>query len=330
MIGHADKVKKKSIKLLVYGDSNTGKTDYSLRTTPRPILVFDTERGTDLFEGRKGFEFDYWLDEKGNKTASIRELKRCIEYLKTEEGQKIKTFVLDNATDIWENIQFQRSDYKDAVAKKKGKNLDTRNESELEVFNQRDWGDCKKIYKELMLELKNLSQNVIIIAAEKEISETKADGTIVRTGEYTYDAEKNTKRGVDFSMRLTYDEKTKKRIAHIVKSRGEYVESFAKIENPTFDIFSKTIEEMEKGEGESHKISPDKAEHLFDNDPLLETKEKSVELVKKLGGSKNEKVVKLFEELKIEMTPKGVNSIKESDVVKKLLTDLEEIEKENK
>jgi hypothetical protein len=58
-------------------------------------------------------------------------------------------------------------------------------------------------------------------------------------------------------------------------------------------------------------------------------KEKIVELVKKLGGSKNVKIVRLFEEMKLELLPKAVNALTDSGVVGKLYSEMEKIEKEN-
>ena len=60
----------------------------------------------------------------------------------------------------------------------------------LNPLIQKIGGDMKRIYKNLMLRLKNLPQNIILIAREKDILEVKPDGSIIRTGEYTYEAEK--------------------------------------------------------------------------------------------------------------------------------------------
>jgi hypothetical protein len=59
-------------------------------------------------------------------------------------------------------------------------------------------------------------------------------------------------------------------------------------------------------------------------------KEKIVELVKKLGGSKNEKIVTLFKEHNLELTPKAVNALTDSEIVGTLYSEMEKIEKENK
>jgi uncharacterized protein (UPF0218 family) len=267
-------LRKKPLKILLFGDSGVGKSHFALQSTPGKILVFDAESGTDLFEGRKGFDFDYWTDDDGLKTASIRELNKAIDYLESPEGRKqFDTFVIDPISDIWDNIQAQRLEYKDEKAVEKAKkynkeiDLDDRNETELEAFNQKDWGDMKRVYKNMMLRLKNLPQNVILVAREKEISETKPDGSIVRTGEYTYEAEKNTKYAVDFTVRLVFDEKTKKRYAVIAKTRSDEFEKSQRFDNPTFAIFDELVNKMKNAEqvvGTSTK-----AENVFADEESL-------------------------------------------------------------
>ncbi|HBN06741.1 MAG TPA: hypothetical protein DD434_13290 [Bacteroidales bacterium] len=271
-VKHASAIRKKPLKILLYGDAGVGKTHFALQATPGKTLIFDAESGADLFEGRKGFEFDYWTDDDGLKTASIKELDKAIDYLSTDEGRKTYlTFVVDPISDIWDNIQAQRLEYKDEKlvenAKKYHKqiNLDNRNETDLENFNQRDWGDMKRVYKNMMLKLKNLPQNVILIAREKEISETKPDGSIIRTGEYTFEAEKNTKFAVDFMVRLVFNEKKKERYAVIAKTRSSELSKGEVINDPTFALFNDVVNSMSKGR-ETTGIS-DKNENIFiDND----------------------------------------------------------------
>ncbi len=59
-------------------------------------------------------------------------------------------------------------------------------------------------------------------------------------------------------------------------------------------------------------------------------KEKIIELVKKLGGSKNEKIVTLFKEHDLELTPKAVNALADAEIVSELYSEMEKIEMESK
>jgi uncharacterized Zn finger protein len=71
---------------------------------------------------------------------------------------------------------------------------------------------------------------------------------------------------------------------------------------------------------------------ITENSVEIEPKmtEKVITLAKKLGGSKNEKVKKLFGESGVELTPKAVNALTDSEIVGKLYSEMEKIEKENK
>lgn len=342
----ASSLRKKPLKILLFGDSSTGKTHFALQSTPGKVLVFDAESGTDLFEGRKGFDFDYWTDDDDLKTASIRELNKALDYLESPEGKKYETFIIDPISDIWDNIQAQRLDYKDEKAVEKAKkfnktlDLDERNETELESFNVKDWGDMKRVYKNMMLRLKNLPQNVILIAREKEISETKPDGSILRTGEYTYEAEKNTKYAVDFSVRLVFDEKNKKRYAVIMKTRSDEFEKSQRFDNPTFAIFEQLVNKMKDAKGVSGTST--KNENVF----LDEEKKENVETetlfdIKSLKTqivtvAKEKSVVSEIaktsvKELLAKYHPSGnPNKIDDIEQLKKLLEELKNLSVEDK
>lgn len=321
-IKKASAVRKKPLKILLFGDAGTGKTHFSLQATPGKTLVFDTENGTDLFEGRKGFEFDYWVDDEGMKTASIKELNKAIDYLETPEGrEQYETFVVDNISDIWDNIQAQRLEYKDNLAIKRGKAIEDRNETEIEAFNMKDWADMKKIYKNMMLRLKNLPQNIILIAREKEISETKPDGSVVKTGEYIFDAEKGTKYAVDFIIRLVFDEKTNKRYAVIVKSRSDVLKKNEVVENPTFALFDKVVNSMKDGV-EAGRLST-KEENIFDEEEELKDILQEIhELATTIAKVNREAVI---EAIKKHHNNANYNSIKDIEVARKVLEELQSI-----
>lgn len=322
-IKEADVKRKKHLKILLYGDASTGKTHLALKATPHKTLIFDAESGADFFEGREGFYFDYWLDDKGLKTASVDELRKAISYLGTDDGRKkYDTFIIDPISDIWDNIQFERGEYKDIVATRKGKQRQAINVTDLESFNQKDWNDMKRVYKKIMLDLKNLPQNIFLVAREKEISETKPDGTIIRTGEYTFDAEKNTKYAVDFSIRLVLDFKTNKRYAFVSKTCSEGLETGQKIENPSFELFNSVVNLMVGGK-ETVSLN-DTKENIFDQgeteaDKIQRGHEEIVELCTELGGSKNENLMTILKKYEKSGNP---NKIKDFEQLTKLHNEL--------
>lgn len=327
----ADALKKKPLKILLFGDSGCGKTHLALQSTPGKVLIFDAESGADFFEGRKGFEFDYWTDGNGLKTASIKELNKVIDYLDTSEGRKnYKTFIIDPISDIWDNIQAQRLVYKDEKAaeraKKFNKQLDEKNEAELDTFNIKDWGDMKRIYKNMMLKLKNLPQNIILIAREKEIYDTKPDGSMVRTGEYTYEAEKNTKYAVDFTIRLVHDDKTKKRYAIIAKTRSNEFEKAQRFDDPTFEIFDSLVNKMKNAE-EVRKTSVEE-ENVFkdeekETESLAEIKKEINKIATEKASINRDAVISLIKQHHKSGNPNGIKDI---TIAKTVLEEIKKLE----
>lgn len=256
--------RKKPLKILIYGASGVGKTHFALFATPGKTLVFDMEGGTDLFESR--VDFDFWTDDEGFKTQSYREIRKCIDYLRSPEGrQKYETFIVDPVTLIWTLLQQERQDYKEEAVAKKGRVKE--NETDLESFTTRDWNIVKKMHKSVIDELSALPQNVFLIAREKPVVEMK-NGEPVSTGEITYEGEKNTIYAVDFAFRIWVDEKKRKRFAQIKKDRSGTYETGAVIENPTFGLFNDIVNGMADGE-ETKGVKTD-SEGLFSEKPKQE------------------------------------------------------------
>mgnify|MGYP001810022824 CR=1 FL=1 len=307
----SDSKVKKPLKILLFGRSGIGKTHFALQATPGKTLVFDTESGTDFFEGRDGFNFDYWTDDDGLKTTSVRELNKAIDMLENDtECKQYRTFILDVASDIWDAIQAQRSEYKDEVASKRGASVDERNEAVLLSFNQKDWGDIKRIWKNTVARLKKLPQNVILVAREKEIVETLPNGEMRSTGIYTYEGEKNLIYAVDFAVRLIKDEKTNKRTAVITKSRNEDKAPEGKtFVNPTFKMFDELVNSMDGGK--KFTATTTKEDNVFVDEEAVEALQKEIlEMAREVGGSKNADFMAVLAEHDV------TNPAKVTDIVK--------------
>jgi hypothetical protein len=325
-VASANSARNKPIKILLYGASSAGKTHFALSSTPGQILMFDAESGSDFFEGRDDFSFDYWLDDENQKTSSIRELNKAIDYLQSNAGKsKYKTFVIDPISDIYDNLQAQRSEFKDEKTRKFGGNPDTRNEAEMAAFNQKDWADIKRLYKNLILRLKNLPQNIILIAREKEITENKSDGSINKTGEFTYEGEKNTHYMMDFTLRLTVD-KQEKRKAIVVKTRSKEIRLGATYDNPSFAIFSDLVNKK----GKNHISSSTKTENAFNDEEMdianiSKLKQEVVALLRENGGKSN---LELMEVVK-KYEPNGDISVLNTVELNSLKSAIQNMKKEN-
>lgn len=95
-IKHPDK-----LKILVYGDSGTGKT-YSIATYPSPVYVMDFDRGIDTLAGIVGeeFEYDSFYDRDPRKPEAFQEFRKKVAELRRE--CPYKTVVLDSVTSLGE------------------------------------------------------------------------------------------------------------------------------------------------------------------------------------------------------------------------------------
>ena len=163
-------------------------------------------------------------------------------------------------------------------------------------FNQRDWGDVKKLYKRLMLRLKNLPQNVILVAREREIVETKPDGSIEKTGEYTYESEKNTKSAVDLVCRLAYDPKKSVRYLTFDKDRSGHYGLDTRLDDPTFAVFN-VVSQATDG-GEEYKGQSAKQDNVFVKDSdRVSLPEDSIEKVKEIANGLGEDVQAFVDEI---------------------------------
>lgn len=255
---------KKPIKMLLYGDSGVGKTHFALHATPGKTLVYDEEGGTDLYGGF--VEFDFWVDDQGMKTRAHRELIKAIDYLASPQGQVYETFIIDPISILWSYLQEERQEYKEDNSKRK--NFKT-NETDLESFTTRDWNIVKKLYNTVINSLLNLPQNVILVAREKEIVEMVGNEPR-KTGEYTFDGEKNTKYAVDYTVRLVYDSKKKTRKAIIDKVRlpGSPLQKGDTVTDPTFEEFRKLTDGLADGK-EAVGVSSE-SEHLYEEQPPQE------------------------------------------------------------
>lgn len=297
--------RKKPIKLLVFGDSGVGKTHFLL-SAPK-ALVCDTEGGTDLFEGRKGFNFSVWEDDDGCKTTSVKETRKAMSYIQTAQGRKdYETFCVDPYSAIWDDIQIQRQDYKETKRK-----YSTDNEADVTAFTQSDWMVVKRLHKSIVIEMVNLPANVIVACREKEVVETLPNGDMKKTGEYTYDGEKNMKYLFDIVLRIFIDPKTKVRKGIIVKSRSEFIQEGQVFENPTFAIFDEIINSQKGAKEAATPLSLEVKDNVFtEADEANDYKKVVVEATTKLRSMKEKLSPEQQDEILASCPKNNPNNIK--------------------
>ena len=170
-----DKINKKP-DVLVYGDTNAGKTFFSM-TCPEPIFVIDTERRADK---TKKYHYpnkdirvfnpvviktNYVDDEDAiDYASSIDNITNFLVAMnqKIQEG-KIKegTLVVDSLTDIWKWVQ----EWAMVRLAKKGR-VD---KDLLKIKNQFDWGVPNGKNARLMDLFKNVtSQGLVFVGTSRE------------------------------------------------------------------------------------------------------------------------------------------------------------------
>jgi hypothetical protein len=202
----ATKVEKK-LKVLVYGESGSGKTWFAL-TFPGKVAVIDTEGGTELYGGRQDVQgFDVI------RTKSFADVEQAVSFIEQDAGKTYQTLVVDPITVIWQVLQ-------DAAMKKYGTQAGT--------LSFQGWGVIKREYNRLFTRLANLPIHVVVTARLKE-DYVKSGNDLTLAG-VKPDAEKNTPYIFDIILRL---ENNGSRYAVVEKDRSGQLPG--KIENASFN-----------------------------------------------------------------------------------------------
>lgn len=174
----AEKVQKR-LKVLVYGESGTGKTWFAL-TFPGKIAVIDTEGGTELYGGRSDVqEFDVI------RTKSYEEVMTALDFIEADDGKTYQTLVVDPITVVYQVLQ--------EAAARNSKARDG-------AIDMRGWGIIKTRMNRLYVRLTNLPIHVVVTSRLKEAYE-QSGSDLVRAG-VKPDSEKSTPYLFDIVLRL--------------------------------------------------------------------------------------------------------------------------------
>lgn len=236
-------------KVLAYGDTGVGKTDFGLRA-PKPAVI-DLENGTEWFRGRPGFSDWEVMEgltgdpvnqvhlalsflESGFQKETIYDpiLKRHVERLTDrrvllrDEVTGIEypvhdreTLMIDPVTLVWEQIQFDQT-----------LKIERSNRENKEDFTWKDHGEMKRDYKSIMNRLIQLPMHVYVTARLKD-ERDKDTGRVI--GE-TADAEKSTRYSFDLVFQLINardKHNPDRRDAIIIKDRSHTYRQYDRVEN---------------------------------------------------------------------------------------------------
>lgn len=178
----------KRLKLLLWGDSGTGKTTLALQF-PKPVVI-DLEGSSDLYGDK--FVFDVL------RANDPDDVMKSIDWLLTNKHD-YSTLVIDPITIYWESLQKKWSDI--FLKRNKGGKGHRFEFYDLQV---RDWMTIKAEFKEFIRKIKSLDMNIIITAREK--AKYKDSGFMVADGE-TFDGEKSLQYEFDTVVRCFKDAK---------------------------------------------------------------------------------------------------------------------------
>ena len=178
----------KRVKLLVWGDSGTGKTTLALGF-PRPALI-DLEGGADLYAEKA--EFDVF------RCTTADEVLHAVTWLATNR-HPYRTVVVDPISVYWDQLQRKWSDL--FLLRNRGAKG-----YHFEFFDMgpKEWQTVKAEHKDLLRRLASLDLNVIVTARQRPLY---ADGGFMRVAGETFDGEKNIGYAFDSVVQLYRDPK---------------------------------------------------------------------------------------------------------------------------
>lgn len=142
----ANKVERR-IKALFWGTNGTGKSTTALGFE-KPILVIDTEKGTEQYGGY--YDFDVF------PSRDFKEIKDLVKEMGKNPDHGYKTIVVDSLTVFYDLLQ---ADWFDKLTKK--------NNNPLYRPDGKDWGLIKADFKDFIDDLLLLNTHVVAIAHSK-------------------------------------------------------------------------------------------------------------------------------------------------------------------
>ncbi|OUN50383.1 hypothetical protein B5G22_00165 [Limosilactobacillus reuteri] len=220
--------RKKGLKMLVYGQSGTGKTVLGL-SFPK-IVAVDSEDGYAWYEGTDRAKNIVGILD----TQSFEDLSNLLDDLE-DSIDEFDTLIVDSETKIHENIQEALIEVEESRALRKGKDVLDAN------LSIRSYGKIKQLESRLQnLKVKLASQGINIVSIAQAQDEMKDMGSNkrIKIGEKPNMA-KNAQFDYDVVLRLFV--KDGKYMGIVEKDRTETYERGAEIENPSYANWAKRL-----------------------------------------------------------------------------------------
>jgi len=188
--------KAKRLKMLIYGDTGTGKTVTSLHF-PNPAVI-DTERGSEHY----GEQFEFFR----LMTSSPKEINQAIDEL-LKDPQEFKTLVIDSFSNVWDAIQ-------DVYIKHMRMKTGNMNYG----LQPLDYRNLKAEVKSMVTKLLALDLNIIVTAKSKPLYSPEKTEFMQIIGTQA-DGPKDLPYMFDVVLELVIDSDTGQRIAKAKKDR---------------------------------------------------------------------------------------------------------------
>ncbi|PWT30056.1 hypothetical protein DKZ27_08610 [Limosilactobacillus reuteri] len=210
------------MKILVYGESGTGKTLFAL-SFPKSIVV-DSEDGYSWYEGTERTRNVVGMLD----SQSYDDLENLMDELDSANDEEFSSLVIDSETKIYENIKEALQNVEETRAARKGRDVLDAN------LSMRSYGKIGQLSGRLQnakLRLASQGINIISVAQAADEIEDAGNGQRVKVGE---------KPSMDKRARFDYDvvirlfTKDNKYYGEIEKDRLEVFERGDIVENPSY------------------------------------------------------------------------------------------------
>lgn len=238
--------RKKGMKILIYGESGSGKTVFAL-SFPKSIVV-DSEDGYSWYEGTERTRNVVGILD----SQSYDDLENLMDELDDANDEEFSSLIIDSETKVYENIKEALQNVEETRAARKGRDVLDAN------LSMRSYGKIGQLSGRLQnakLRLASQGINIISVAQAADEMEDAGNGQRVKVGE---------KPNMDKRARFDYDvvirlfTKDNKYYGEIEKDRLEVFERGDIVENPSYQNWAHRLEAKDnQGEAVAKDFSKD-------------------------------------------------------------------------
>jgi hypothetical protein len=303
---------KKPLRLILGGPSSSGKSYTALEfakflstKTGKRTAALDTEHGRLSLYADK-YEFDVLEVEPPFHP------NRMIELIHLAEDAGYGQFIIDSSTHFYNGLGGLLEIVNDAAKLRFGGN------------QYAGWSVGTPIQNAMIDTIIRSPMHIIFtIRAKQEHVETEKNGRkfYEKTG-MEFVQRNDTEFDFDVAIMMDMDNNGIVTKGLIGMPPGTY------FKHPGKETIEAIMNAIEK---DSTDVSQEKKPiYKSPAEVVAEQKAAITELVKSLGGSKNESLVKLFTTMNIPLSPKGIKELSDIESVKNLFAEMEKLEMENK